>query len=75
MAIRLRLVVYSDEIDYIVSANRYNIFEDIGPFSSTWVILPAFFLVLAWPVVIGAVSFFYCGEYSSFTSVLGTPTY
>ncbi|KAI0274469.1 pheromone A receptor-domain-containing protein [Russula aff. rugulosa BPL654] len=47
-------------LHYIVSANRYNIFEDIGPFPSTWVTLPAFFLVIAWPVVIGAVSFFYC---------------
>jgi pheromone a factor receptor len=64
LAIRLLLVVYADEIEYVVAANRYIIFEDIGPFPSMWDTLPTFFLVLAWPVAIGAVSLFYCGEYS-----------
>jgi pheromone a factor receptor len=64
LAIRLLLVVYTDAIEYIVADYRYNIFEDIGPFPSTWDTLPTFFLVLAWPVAIGAVSLFYCGKYS-----------
>jgi pheromone a factor receptor len=64
LAIRLLLVVYADEIEYVVAENRYNIFEDIGPFPSIWDTLPTFFLVLVWPVAIGAVSLFYCGEYS-----------
>jgi len=62
--IRLLLVVYTDAIDYIVSANRYIIFEDFGPFISIWATLPSFFLIFAWPLVIGIVSLFYSGEYS-----------
>ena len=64
LAIRLLLVVYTHAIEYIVSPNRYNIFEDVGPFLSSQITLPAFFLCFAWPVAIGAVSLFYCGEYS-----------
>ena len=64
LAIRLLLVVYADEIEYVVAANRYIIFEDIGPFPSMWDTLPTFFLVLVWPVAIGAVSLFYSGKYS-----------
>jgi pheromone a factor receptor len=64
LAIRLLLVVYTDATEYIVSANRYNIFEDFGPYISVWITLPTFFLFSAWPVAIGAVSLFYCGEYS-----------
>jgi pheromone a factor receptor len=64
LAIILLLVFYTDAIEYIVSENRYNIFEDFGPYLSNWVTPPAFFLVFAWPVAIGVVSFFYCGEYS-----------
>ncbi|KAF8491698.1 pheromone receptor [Russula emetica] len=45
---------------YIVSANRYNIFEDFGPNISVWITLPTFFLFSAWPVAIGAVSLFHC---------------
>lgn len=61
LAIRLLLVAYTDAIEYIVSMNRYDIYEDFGPNVSFWVTLPAFFLVLAWPVAIGTVSLFYCG--------------
>jgi pheromone a factor receptor len=60
----LLLVVYTDAIEYVVSPNCYNIFEDFGPFVSSWATLPAFFLVFAWPVAIGAVSLFYSSEYS-----------
>jgi len=45
---------------YIVSSNRYDIFEDFGPVmasaNTTW----AFILFYSWPVVIGCVSCFYC---------------
>ena len=64
LAICLLPVVYTDAIDYTVTPNRYNIFEDIGPFISFSATLPYIFLVSAWPVAIGAVSLFYCGEYS-----------
>ncbi|KAI0274471.1 pheromone A receptor-domain-containing protein [Russula aff. rugulosa BPL654] len=40
-------------LQYIVSENRYNIFEDIGPFFNTQTTLPAFFLFYGWPVLIG----------------------
>ena len=61
-----------DAIEYIVSANRYNIFEDFGPYSGTWDTLPTVFLVFVWSVAIGVVSLFYCGEYSYVASALGT---
>jgi pheromone a factor receptor len=64
LAICLLLLFNTDAIEYIVSENRYDIWEDFGPYVSTWITLPAFFLIFAWPVVIGAVSLFYCGEYS-----------
>ncbi len=50
-------------LEYVVVANRYILFEDFGPFISFWDTLPTFFLVFMWPVAIGIVSFFYCGEY------------
>jgi hypothetical protein len=49
--------------DYVVSENRYNIFEDFGPYFSTVLRPPTFVLFYAWPVAIGTVSLFYCGEY------------
>lgn len=61
LAIRLSLAAYTDAIEYIVSENRYEIYEDFGPFVSFWVTLPTFFLVLVWPVAVGTVSLFYCG--------------
>jgi pheromone a factor receptor len=49
--------------EYVVSANRYDIFEDFGPIISTYCSWPAFVLFYTWPVLIGCVSLFYCGEY------------
>jgi pheromone a factor receptor len=43
--------------------NRYNIFEDFGPFPSTAQTPLAIILVHAWPVAIGTVTLFYCGEH------------
>jgi pheromone a factor receptor len=50
--------------DYIVSSNRYNIYEDFGPYFGTALTPPTFVLFYAWPVAIGCVSFFYCSECS-----------
>jgi pheromone a factor receptor len=49
--------------EYIVSPNRYNIYEDFGPSPSVAVTPPTFVLFYAWPVVIGLVSLYYCGGY------------
>ena len=57
--------------EYVVSPNRYNIFEDFGPIFATVPTPPSFILFYAWPVVIGTVSFFYCGEYPGFSLPFG----
>jgi pheromone a factor receptor len=49
--------------EYIVSGNRYDIFEDFGPFYSVVTTPPTFVLFCAWPLAIGLVSLYYCGEY------------
>ena len=49
--------------EYVVSPNRYDILEDVGPFFGSVVTPLTFILVYAWPVAIGTVSLFYCGEY------------
>jgi hypothetical protein len=59
--IRRLPVVYRDP-EYVVSANRYNIFEDFGPDFSMVLTPLTFILFSAWPVAIGTVSLFYCGE-------------
>ena len=51
--------------EYVVSSNRYNIFEDYGPSFSNGSSPLTFFLFSSWPVAIGTVSFSYCGEYPS----------
>ncbi|KAF8468710.1 pheromone receptor [Russula ochroleuca] len=45
---------------YVVSTNRYDIFEDFGPVFAIVVTPLSFILFYAWPVVIGTVSLFYC---------------
>lgn len=45
---------------YVVSPNRYNIYEDLGPMFATKLTPPTFFLLYSWPVAIGLVSAFYC---------------
>jgi pheromone a factor receptor len=47
---------------YIVSQNRYNIYEDVGPVYSNSLVPETFIFFFAWPVVIGCVSLVYCGE-------------
>jgi pheromone a factor receptor len=59
--------------EYVVSTNRYNIFEDFGPYHATALMPPSFFLFNAWPVAIGTVSLFYCGECPGLPSAFGVP--
>lgn len=48
--------------EYIVSGHRYDVYGDIGCFPFTYNTLPAYPLVVIWPVVIGLISAVYCGE-------------
>jgi hypothetical protein len=61
--------------EYVVSLNRYNIFEDYGPAFVSELTPPTFFLFITWPVAIGFVSLFYCGEYSGFPLSFGALAY
>jgi pheromone a factor receptor len=61
--------------EYVVSSNRYDIFEDFGPFFATALTPPTFFLLYLWPLVIGIVSFFYCSECHVLPSAFGTPSH
>ncbi|KAI0274468.1 pheromone A receptor-domain-containing protein [Russula aff. rugulosa BPL654] len=45
---------------YVISTNRYVIFEDFGPSFSNATVLPTLFLFGMWPLVIGVVCIFYC---------------
>ncbi|KAF8468713.1 pheromone receptor [Russula ochroleuca] len=45
---------------YVVSSNRYNIYEDFGPAFALVITPLTFVLFYAWPVVVGTVSLFYC---------------
>ncbi|KAN0105465.1 Pheromone A receptor domain containing protein [Russula decolorans] len=46
--------------EYVVSSNRYDIFEDIGPLPSSSRTPLAIVLFFAWPAAIGTISLFYC---------------
>jgi len=45
---------------YVVSSNRYQIFEDFGPCLTIVLTPPTFFLYYTWPVAVGCVSLVYC---------------
>ncbi|KAI0271185.1 pheromone A receptor-domain-containing protein [Russula aff. rugulosa BPL654] len=47
-------------VEYVVSGNRYDIFEDYGPSFAMWRTQLSIVLFSAWPVAIGTVSLFYC---------------
>ena len=47
---------------YVVFERRYYIFEEFGPYSAIMNVLPTYFLVAAWPLAIGCVSFVYSCE-------------
>ncbi|KAI9435850.1 fungal pheromone STE3G-protein-coupled receptor [Lactarius indigo] len=44
----------------VVSGHRFNIVEDFGPYPSVVLMTPSIPLFFVWPIVIGAVSLFYC---------------
>ncbi|KAF9649298.1 fungal pheromone STE3G-protein-coupled receptor [Thelephora ganbajun] len=46
---------------YIVQGHRFDIFEQVGCYPHIVNMLPAYFLVVMWPVVIGMISAIYCG--------------
>ena len=63
LAFTYRRVVYKEcYSEYVVDTNRYLIFEDFGPYFAIAVTPLAFVLFYAWPLAIGCVSFYYCGE-------------
>jgi len=53
-------------VDYVVQPHRYDILEDIGCQPAIYNTLPAYFLVLMWPVLLGLISFVYSGRRLAF---------
>ncbi|KAH9963550.1 GPCR fungal pheromone mating factor [Russula dissimulans] len=47
-------------IVHVVLEDRYQIFEDFGPYPSIAITPPSFFLFFAWPLAIGCVDCVYC---------------
>ncbi|TFK87807.1 fungal pheromone STE3G-protein-coupled receptor [Polyporus arcularius HHB13444] len=47
-------------MEYVVQGHRFNIFEQLGCYPAVYNVLPAYFLVNMWPVLIGLVSAVYC---------------
>ncbi|EIN05681.1 STE3-domain-containing protein [Punctularia strigosozonata HHB-11173 SS5] len=45
---------------YIVTGHRFNIFEDVGCWPALYDTIPTFFLVSAWPILLGLISSVYC---------------
>ncbi|THH17673.1 hypothetical protein EW146_g3177 [Bondarzewia mesenterica] len=60
IAIGMGIPVIQMALQYVVQGHRYNIFEDIGCFPTTYNTPLAYPLVVMWPVVIGLVSAVYC---------------
>jgi pheromone a factor receptor len=58
--------------EYIVEGHRYNIFEDIGCYPSTFNSPPAYPLSIVWPVIIGLASATYCGAFLVLLAVCNT---
>ena len=48
-------------VAYIVQGHRFDIFEQIGCYPNIVNTLPAYFLVMMWPLIIGVISAVYCG--------------
>jgi len=48
-------------VAYIVQGHRFDIFEQVGCYPHIVNMLPAYFLVVMWPLVIGIISAIYCG--------------
>ncbi|KAH7911860.1 pheromone A receptor-domain-containing protein [Hygrophoropsis aurantiaca] len=60
LSIGLGIPIVEMALQYIVQGHRYNIFENIGCFPFTFNSPPAYALVFAWPIAIGAISACYC---------------
>ncbi|KAI5119269.1 hypothetical protein M0805_007271 [Coniferiporia weirii] len=60
LATGLGIPVIQMVLQYIVSAHRFNIFEDIGCLPVTYNVWLAYPLSATWPIVIGLVSAMYC---------------
>ncbi|KAF8630091.1 hypothetical protein AX17_005489 [Amanita inopinata Kibby_2008] len=48
-------------LQYVVQGHRFNIFEDIGCFPAIYNTLPAYFISMMWPLLIGIASAIYGG--------------
>ncbi|KAF4611746.1 hypothetical protein D9613_004064 [Agrocybe pediades] len=59
LLIALGIPVLVMALHYVVQPHRYDILEDIGCYAATYNTLPAYFLVLMWPVLLGLISFVY----------------
>ena len=55
---------------YIVQGHRFDIFERVGCYPQIVNMIPAYFLVVMWPIVIGIISAIYCGSSAPFSRVL-----
>lgn len=66
---------------YIVQGHRFDIFEQVGCYPNIVNMLPAYFLVAMWPLVVGLISATYCGalpfpsEGDTWSNLLGFRTY
>ena len=48
-------------IAYIVQGHRFDLFEQVGCYPHVVNMLPSYFLVVMWPIIIGVISAIYCG--------------
>ncbi|KAI6143277.1 STE3-domain-containing protein [Pisolithus tinctorius] len=60
LSIGLGIPILEMILHYIVQGHRFNIFEEIGCYPTTYNTPPAYALVFCWPVAIGVVSAVYC---------------
>ncbi|KAI6106637.1 pheromone A receptor-domain-containing protein [Pisolithus croceorrhizus] len=60
LAIGLGIPILEMILHYIVQGHRFNIFEGIGCYPTTYNTPPAYALVFCWPIAIGVVSAAYC---------------
>ncbi|KAI6007087.1 pheromone A receptor-domain-containing protein [Pisolithus albus] len=60
LAIGLGIPILEMILHYIVQGHRFNIFEEIGCYPTTYNTPPAYALVFCWPIAIGVVSAVYC---------------
>lgn len=59
------VVPCSTPVAYVVQGHRFDIFEQVGCYPHIVNMLPAYFLVMMWPILIGLTSMIYCGAPAS----------